>query len=311
MKSLVSRDAMAPAVHPVTAAVVTVLVFAMAGLIYLGYRGVASPPATATPTQAATVAPTPTPTASPGIVALDPQRLQLVIDGNIKAWCDGDRSVIPSYYASDAKLRWLSEAPGSFEITGAPTGCPYVNWQRTGPVFGEGSIRAHASLYSTMASEATGWVQDWGGFVVYRFDRDGRIEVEWAILLPLADPHPGVASSGVDALLGGCLEALKGGVESLYLDCYAPDAISSISSGSPDGAWTARYVGIDAIAEAFGRSVEAGTIIEMTGDVIMQGNLVAFPFRQSSSAGITSGIDVSLLSTDRMQILQHWVFSSP
>jgi ketosteroid isomerase-like protein len=271
------------------------LVIALAGLLYVGSQNLVSP------------IPTAGPTATPGPSNPAPASVVAAIDGKLDAWRDGRTDAASTYYATGATLRVIVVNPGpqqpvpdrsNFEIRPGQRG--WEVWDRSGPIVGDGPYWVHPTRYGVFTM--------YDGYVVYRFDRDNRIEAEWVILVRTGSTAHGTEAAARGTLLDGCLDAINTGDTSALRACYAADAELRISSDSPDGDWTGEYVGLDAIDEGLGHGSGVDAAVERTGDMVFQKNLATYPFRGSASDGCSAGIDVFELTPDFEQVRRHWRF---
>lgn len=251
--------------------------------------------------------PIPTPTPEPSASQAGPDA---VIDDMLEAWRWGRTSAIGELYAADHTVLVLGntarlDSGRHFEIRPGNRG--YVYWEPRGRILEAGD-------YVTQPMVAGVWDPGTHGLVVFRFDPQDRIEVEWAVVRPTTwtssheEVRAGPATFQHTTIIDRCVGMLDAGDRAGYLACYAPGGESRISADQPGGAWTETHIGLDAIATGLDGSVYQG--IERTGDMIEIGDIVAYPFR-GTSRECRAGIDVLELDAGYDRIINHWAFCGP
>jgi ketosteroid isomerase-like protein len=294
-------SATAPVFHLALIAGAAALGLMAGGLLYAGSHGLFDGP---TPTPSAT----PSPATSPSDASRVPP--DVVIDDMLEAWRRNDMAAIPSLYASDHTDHFIGDPSGlpggsrHFEIAPEAHG-GWVYWERRGIIFHQGAYWAHATVAGV-------WDPPSRGFVVYRFSPDDRIAVQWVLVDRLGsalDAAPATSARvKVTAILDECLAALDAGDGAAYSTCYAPDGAFRVSADGPGGVWTEEHLGSAAIGAGLARSAYADT--ERTGDVVLIGDMVAYPFR-SSSTDCRAGIDVFQFDATVELIVNHWALCGP
>lgn len=324
MKAMALRHPVTPAARALALVAALAVAVALGGLILSGAPGLIGGPVVTSPTPPMTNAPmSPTPgqsasapsaapTPAPSPAALDPASM---LTGYLPAWHRGDVAWGRQWLAPDHSTVLITDPPDlqfadsahHFEIV--PDGRGYVYWEPRGDPF-------HGGSYWALPSVAGVW--DPGSLVwaVFRLDREGRIAVQWLLARPnplgqheATGTYATAAPKAVVAFLQGCNDARQTSDRATALACYDSAAGTWISANGGGGAWTETYTGegaVEAWLDAFG----AYRIIERTGDVVMLGDLAAYPFRQQSSS-CAAGIDVFELSAGRSKILSHWTFCGP
>jgi hypothetical protein len=321
MKTMTSGHVAAPAFRLVLVVGVTTITVALAGLFYAGWQGLPVGPAVTpspTPVESATPSPTPgesaTPAPTPGESAKPAPSRPLVdpagvIRDTLIAWREGNVAAADDLFASDHAILAMGN-PGPLEpmhFAIRPGHRGYAGyWERAGDDFHEGAFWAHGMVAGIFDPGSH-------GFVVYRFDEQNRIEVEWVVAWGTAwttwhhSVTAEIAPADVVAFLDRCSAALDAGDEQTYLDCHAPEASVLISADGVRGAWTEEYWGSAAVRTWLDASSAYGRITR-SGDVMMIGDLVAYPFRASSSDTCRDGIDVIRLDSAHARIRSHWAF---
>jgi hypothetical protein len=254
------------------------------------------------PQLATVIAPPPTATPDPSALLADPAA---VIAARMSAWYAGDTAATSLLYASDHTVVVVGDDTGVYvsdHFETRPAGLDDAYWEPRSTPFHGGPYWAQA----TVAGVAR--VGDPGRDVlaVYRFDRDNRIETEWLVVAEGTGPgtheqrDAAVPPDDVVAFLDGCAGSYRDLDAAPYPTCYASDVKSQVSAGSRGGHWTEEW---------FSGAIEY-TGITRTGDMVMIGNLVAYPFRGSADA-CAAGIDAFELDPSTGRILSHWAFCGP
>lgn len=333
MKAVALRHPLTPAARTVVVVAALAVAVAVGGVFLSGSPGIiggpqessSAAPATPAPASAAPSA-TPNPPATPGPspATADPASM---LDEYLPAWHRGDVAWGEQWLAPD--LQTVVDGPSGLVLDGRerhfqviPGGRGYVYWEPRGDPLHAGSLWALPSVAGVWDPGSLVWA-------VFRLDEEGRIATQWLLARAnLHGSHEGSgtyatpAPDGVVAFLDGCRDAFadRYAADISYraaLACYAPGAGAWISANDPSGAWTETYTddepndAWDGPIDEWSQASESYHVVERTGDVVMLGDIAAYPFRQSGSSSCAAGIDLLELTPDREQIQGHWVFCGP